>query len=66
MPSDLRECYKILEKKFKFLLIKQYNKGSLQSSNKLGSSDSLSLGENEEEFTKGKESSIELINFYLD
>ena len=34
--------------------------------NKLGSSDSLSLGDNKEEFTEGKESSVKLMNFYLD
>lgn len=33
--------------------------------NKLGSSDSLSLGDNKEEFTEGKESSVKLMNFYL-
>lgn len=33
---------------------------------KLGSSDSLSLSENKEEFTEGEYSSVQLMNFYLD
>lgn len=39
---------------------------NMENSTKLGSSNSLSLGDNKEEFTEGKESSVKLMNFYLD